>query len=107
MIETEGKKILFYDLETAGVQALSADRGFVVCFGYKFLGEKKAHCITILDHPGKHCHDDSALLVAALKIMEEAELLVAHYGDKFDRPFLESRILRAGLRPIPPTRQAD
>jgi hypothetical protein len=105
-------KILIWDLETAGTNAFCADYGYMVCFGYKWLGDAKARCISLLDYPGdgkwpKGCQDDTNLLKAGLKIMEEADLLVAHYGDRFDRKFFESRLLRAGLRPIPMTRQAD
>lgn len=39
--------------------------------------------------------------------MSDAELLVAHYGDKFDRKYFEARLLRARLRPVPMVRQAD
>jgi len=111
----EGKRTLIWDLETAGVQGLCADRGYIVCFGWKWLGESQAHCISLLDYPGRggqakwpsNCQEDQNLLRAALEIMEQAELLVAHYGEKFDRPFFESRLLQAGLKPIPMVRQAD
>lgn len=100
-------RVLFWDLETAGVNAFSADQGYIVCFGYKWLGDKDTKCLTVLDFPGKNCQDDTKLLSAALEIMEDADLLVAHYGDRFDRKFFEARLLRAGLKPIPGTRQVD
>lgn len=105
-------RVLIWDLETAGTNAFSADYGYIVCFGYKWLGEGKAKCLTLLDYPGKgkwpdNCHDDTNLLKAALEIMEEADLTVAHYGDRFDKKFLESRLIRAGLKPLPPTRSVD
>lgn len=100
-------KILVWDIETAGVQGLSADRGFMVVFGYKWLGEKSVHALTIADYPGKHCHDDTNLLKQALKVMDEAEGLVAHFGAKFDRPYLQARLLQAGLRPISENKLTD
>lgn len=103
----KGPKILIWDLETAGVGGLSADLGFIVCFGWKWLGEDKVNCITLLDYPGVHCQDDRNLIKAANKIMEEADHLVAHYGDKFDRKFMESRLLKAKLEGVPMVRQAD
>lgn len=104
---TNKLKVLFYDIETAGVNAFSADMGFCVVFGYKWLGDRRAQALSILDYPGKHIHDDTNLLKALHGIMEQADLIVAHYGQKFDRPFLESRLIRVGLTPIPNTRQAD
>ena len=38
-------RVLVWDIETAGVSALKADLGFVVCVGYKWFGEKKVHCL--------------------------------------------------------------
>lgn len=107
MKKANGPRVLIWDIETAGVQGLCADRGFVVCFGWKFVGDPKTHCITVKDYPGKTIHDDSKLLAAALDILEEADSLVAHYGEKFDRPYVEARLIKAGLPPIPNTRQID
>lgn len=103
----KGSKVLLFDLETAGVQGLKADRGFLVCFGYKWLGAKTTHCLTIADYPGKDCHDDRNLLKAARAIMEEADGLVAHFGEKFDRPYLQARLLQAGLGPLPESKLTD
>lgn len=106
---TARPRVLFFDIESAGVQGLRADRGFVVCFGYKWLGEKTTNVLTIKDYAAfrRDPHDDSALLKDVLKIMEEADLVVAHYGAKFDLPFLRSRIAKAGLKPLPQTRNTD
>lgn len=102
-------KILYWDLETGGVNALRADLGFVLCFGYKWAGERNAHCLTLKDFSGfkLHTFDDTELVRAALKIMEKADLLVAHYGDKFDRRFFQGRCVIDGLKPPPPTKQRD
>lgn len=103
-------KILLWDLETAGPNSFDADLSSVVCFGYKWLGEKQAHCLTVDQFDGWFSNkglNDKPLLKAALKIMEEADLLVAHYGDRFDRPYFNGRCLIHGLKPPPPTNQRD
>jgi uncharacterized protein YprB with RNaseH-like and TPR domain len=104
-------KILLFDLETAGVNSFSADLSNVVCFAYKWLGEKKAHCLTIDQYPDwfskKKGLNDKGLLKAALKIMEEADLIVAHYGERFDRPYFQGRCVIQGLTPPPPTKLRD
>lgn len=102
-------RVLIYDIETGGVNALNADLGFVLCFGYKWLGEKGAKVLTLEEYggfkPGRY--DDRRLLKAIWKIMSEADLLVAHYGDGFDRRFLNGRFAIKNLPPIPPIRQID
>lgn len=104
-------KILIWDIESAGVNALEADLSSIVNFGYKFVGEKKAHVITIDQFPGWFSKDkglnDKPLLKAALKVMAEADILVAHYGDKFDKPFFAGRCVIHGLTPPPPAKQRD
>lgn len=100
-------RILLFDIETCGVQGLSADRGFCVVFGYKWLGEKSVHAITVKDFPGKNIHDDRNLLRQAAKILNEAEGLVAHYGEKFDKPYLQARLLQAGIEPLSENKLTD
>ena len=100
-------KILVFDIETAGVQGLSADRGFVVCFGYKWLGEKSTHCLTIADFPGRNVHDDTQLLKRAIEVLEKADGSVAHFGAKFDKPYLQARLLQADLDHIPDNKLTD
>lgn len=97
-------------LETAGINGFEADLANIVCFGYKWLGEDKPHCLTIDEFDGwftKKGLNDKPLIKAALKIMEEADLLVAHYGDKFDKPFFTGRCVIHGFEPPPPTKQRD
>ena len=100
-------KTLIWDLETAGVGGLNADQGFIVCFGYKWHGETAVKCLTLLDYPGKNCQDDTNLIKAAYDIIVKADLSVAHFGGGFDRPYLNSRLIRAGLAPLPQTRLVD
>jgi hypothetical protein len=106
-------KVLLWDLETGGVNAFYADLGFVFCFGYKWLGEKETHVLRVSDYqgwfnPARDCPvDDRELLKHALEIMEEADVLIAHYGDKFDRRFFQGRCVIQGLMPPPDTKQRD
>lgn len=101
------RKILIWDCEMAGVQGLKADRAFICCFGWKWLGSPKTNVITLLDYPGKNCQDDTKLLKAAWAVLSEADLLVAHFGDKFDKPFIRARFAHAGIPNFPMVRQVD
>lgn len=99
-------KILFFDIETAGPASNRADLAIVVCFGYKWAGERKAHCLTI-DEKSLRKFDDSKIMKEASAIFEQADLLVAHYGAVFDRRFLQGRLLIHNLPPLPHTAMRD
>ena len=106
-------KVLIWDLETGGVNAFKADLGFVLNFGYKWLGKDKVTVLRVSDYHDwfKKTRDlpvnDKPLLKKALEVIAEADLLVAHYGDKFDRRFFQGRCIIQGLKPPPPTIQRD
>ncbi len=99
-------KVLFFDIESAGVNALKSDLGFVIVFGYKWLGAKQAHAITI-DRASLRRFDDRKLLVEACKLLSEADIVVGHFASVFDRRFIQGRLLINSLPPIPPTKMRD
>lgn len=99
-------RILFYDIETAGVNALRSDLGFVLMFGYKWSDEKTPKVLTIAQKDLKH-FNDGPLLQRLSKKIEEADLVAAHYGSVFDRRFIQGRLLINNLPPIPPTKMRD
>ena len=106
-------RVLIWDLETGGVNAFKADLGFILNFGYKWLGEKKVTVLKASDYKDWFEKtrplpvNDKPLLEAALKIMFQADMLVAHYGDRFDRRFFQGRCAILDLPPPPPTIQRD
>lgn len=99
-------KILFFDIETAGVNALRSDLGFCIIFGYKWNYENKARAL-VIDSTSLKRFDDNNLLTAASVILSKADLTVAHYGSVFDRRFIQGRLLINNLPPIPPTKMRD
>ena len=106
------QKVLIWDLETGGVNAFKADLGFIICFGYKWLGEKRTKVLTVNQYPKWFSKkgggvNDLGLLRHALAIMEKADLTVAHYGERFDRRFFQGRCVINGLLPPPPTKMRD
>ncbi len=109
--EVRYNKVLLWDLETGGINALQADLGFVLVFGWKWLGSNKVHTWKVCDYKNWFSKEtginDKPLLKDIVHIMESADLLVAHYGDKFDRRFFQGRCVVHGLTPPPPTKQRD
>lgn len=99
-------KILFFDIESAGVNALHSDLGFCIIFGYKWAHEKEVHALTV-DRASLRKFSDKKLLQQASAIFSEADLVVAHFGSVFDRRFIQGRLLVNGLPPIPQTKMRD
>jgi uncharacterized protein YprB with RNaseH-like and TPR domain len=103
---TRKPRILFFDIESAGVNALYADLGFVIVFGYKWLDEKKAHAL-LIDEESLKSFNDKKILTQASKLLMEADLIVGHFASVFDRRFINGRLLINGLEPLPATKLRD
>lgn len=112
------KKIrrLFWDIETSPNIVLAFTAGFglninhdaivqerkIICIGYKWEGESK---VTVLRWDENQ--DDRAMLEAFVKIADEADEMVHHYGNHFDMPWFRTRILKHRLPPIPVYKTVD
>lgn len=97
-------RIGIFDIEATN---LKADFGHVVCISAKIYGEKKITTFSTLQDrkPGKPWiyWDDTSVLKKWLKFASTCDCLVAHYGSRFDKPFLDARLIRAGLPPMDPS----
>lgn len=113
-------KILIYDIETSLVEATV--RGFlntkydvrlkfdeinsqqkVHCIGYKWLGEKKAHVISVHDFPKrfkKDHMDDSQVIKEFQKILKQADAVIGHNIKGYDNKHVMTRILLNGAEPM-------
>jgi len=83
---------------------------YMLCFSYKWLGESRIHTKSLIDYPQiykKDQEDDSALVKDLHKLFDEAEILVAHNGDRFDVRKSNARFVKIGLRPPSPYRTID
>lgn len=99
-------KIILWDIETSN---LNANFGFILCIGWKYYGAKKVNLIKISDYKDafkKDCTNDYHVVKEAKKVLEQADGWVTHYGQRFDEPYLNSRLLYHGLSPLPPMGRA-
>lgn len=74
----------------------------IICIAFKWEGSRK---VTVLRWD-KH-QNDKGMLRTFLEVAKTADELVAHYGDRFDKPWFATRCLLLGFEPIPPFKTVD
>lgn len=96
LTEEEKPRILIWDIEAT---SLNADFGYMLCFGYKWYGERTTKVVSVTDFE-KHGDDvtnDREVVKAALAVLDSADMWVTWYGKRFDVPFIQSRLMYHGL----------
>lgn len=110
------KNILIYDIETSPIVTegwsmwqepvrLIEDWN-IICFAYKWLGEKQTHFIANWHHT-KNPKNDKKTATAIRDLFDEADIVIAHNGDKFDQKKSKARFLYHNLIPPSPYRSID
>src|SRR3990167_298209 len=101
----------FFDVWETNIDHFNIDvPSFIHCLSYRWYGESKIHTISILDDPRrfkKDIHDDYYVLKEFSKIIAEADMQVAHNGDRFDIKKFNERLLLRGLPPLPNIKSYD
>ena len=106
-------KILLYDLETAPLLGYAWGRHevniievvkepYILCVGWKWLGEKAVHVDTMQGD-----EDDYNVVAKLHALFTEADVVIAHNGDRYDQPFTNAMFLRHGFPPPEPYRSVD
>lgn len=105
MMKPNEPRICFWDLETSN---LNADFGFIITAAWKFKGEK-VHSVAISDFKQfRHdVVDDREVAKAMYEALAGADIEVSWFGTYFDIPFLNTRLLKHGLTPLPPVSHID
>ncbi len=98
--------VVLFDIECTN---LNANFGYMLCVGYKKLGEKNGHCISITDFPAFHKDptNDYYVTKAAGEALRDADVLIGWYSTKFDLPYLQTRLLYHKLPTLPPIQHVD
>jgi uncharacterized protein YprB with RNaseH-like and TPR domain len=93
-------KILIWDIEASN---LVADYGWVLCISYKWFGRGKPKTIRIRGTREfkRDRTDDSGVLKKFAKVFADADVHVFWFGEYFDLPFVQTRLLIAGEKPLP------
>lgn len=108
-------KILLYDIETAPAIVYTWGAGLydqqvikvikdweLLSVAYKWLGEKDVHCIT---RQGQRT--DKSLAKKIWKLLNEADIVIAHNGIAFDNKKVRQRFIKYGCLPIKPFKVID
>lgn len=117
---TETLKTLFLDLETApnigytwqkyetNVIEFIKER-YILTFTVKWLDENKPITYGLDDFAGysKDPTSDKELCIKLWEYVNEADIIVAHYGDSFDIKVMNTRFLANGLTPPSPYKTVD
>jgi hypothetical protein len=116
-------RVCFYDLETSPIisavwalydqnipyQHVIQDT-FVICASWKFQGESKIDSVSMLDDPKRFIkdHTDDYIIIKKLHwVFEQADVIVAHNGNKFDWKRFMARVVYHGLPPIDQPQMVD
>ena len=107
-------KILIYDLETSPIIAYTwglfkqnigikqiIEPSRVICWAAKWLGEKRVLSSTEWDD------GTDSMLMQLYGLIEEADVIVAHNNNKFDRPTMNAQFVKLGLTPPAPYKSVD
>lgn len=107
-------KVLFLDLETSPNLAYVwglwdqnitinqiAESTEVICFGARWLGEKKVHFKSV------HHHGKKEMLDALHALMEEADVLVGWNSQAFDSKHIKREFVENGYLPPSPYKELD
>lgn len=98
--------IFLWDLECTN---LNADFGYILCAGIKELGKKGVKTFSVADYPEykKDPTNDKRLVKDVRDYLSQAGAWITWYGQRFDQPFLNSRLTYHKLTPVPPVPHID
>jgi len=116
MINQNKVRRLIWDIEVSPNVVLAWRTGFKIAVGhnaivqerkiitiaYKWHGEKQVSVLTWDKH-----QDDAEMIKKFVEVADQADELVAHFGDSFDMPWFRGRCLILGLPPIPHYKTID
>lgn len=77
------------------------ERGYMLSFAAKWLDDDKVYYADVQNQ------NEKSLLKDLLPLLEEADMVVAHNGERFDMPQIRGRYLQHGMAPPSPVKVID
>lgn len=101
-------KVLIFDIECYS-HDFGADKGYLLCIGYKWLGDKKVSMIrpTDLEKFRNDPTNDRAMCKEFLELVKKADIVAGWNSKGFDWRFLQTRIMKWRLGYLPPVPHCD
>ena len=113
-------KVLFYDIETAPNLAYvwgqydqnvieQHQEWYMMCFSYKWEGQKTTKVVALPDFElyATEPENDREVAKALWELFDEADIVIAHNGDKFDMRKANARFIAHHMTPPTPVQQVD
>jgi DNA polymerase elongation subunit (family B) len=82
---------------------------FFLSFAYKWQGSRAIHCKALSDYPlfKKDPENDRELVKDLWAIINDADVIIAHNGDRFDLRKANARFVAQGMKPPSPYKTVD
>lgn len=82
---------------------------YILSVSWSWYGNRKVYSAALPDFKGyKPTSDNDRSLTAKIReLLDEADIVVAHHGNSFDIPKIQTRILKWGIKPPSPFRAVD
>jgi RNase_H superfamily len=111
-IETSLTRVYVFDLypKHGGTNVVEIDEPwYMLSFSWKWLGQKHTCVAALPDFPGyaKNRSCDKALVTELYRLISEADIIVAHNGDRFDLRKSNARFIEHGFAPPAPYKTVD
>jgi hypothetical protein len=120
MVNRSPSKIVFVDIETAPSlgyvwgkwqqDVIDFEKNwYILSFAVKTMGDRKVQTYCLADYPGyeKDKENDKALVQDLWNVLDGADIVIAHNGDKFDIPKTNTRFITHGMQPPSPYKTVD
>lgn len=121
---SKAPRVLFWDIETSlqlaaifqlahndwiDPSSLVTER-YVICACWKWEGDSKVQSVSVLDDPKRYKnnpHDDYHVIETLHEVLSQADVIVHHNGDSFDKRYIDTRALVHGMTALPPVASID
>ena len=79
---------------------------FIICYSAKWLFNSETFSDCVTPEEAKN-QNDKRILKSLLLVMNEADIIITHNGNRFDLPVINTRLFLNGLKPVKPFQSID